>query len=242
MSRYLAHAITRTAAAGPATGLRGQPLRWIPGGAVGLWATEWPGADRLAREDAFAHHELVASLCAREPCLPVRFGTWLASEEAARRSVAEGEVRFAAAVDRVGDRQEIALTLLWRDGAPAADADGAAVVDGSADPLDAGPGRAFLDRKRAVHAVTDERRGAAEALARRLGSELASERADVRHETCPSAEVALSMSLLARRDEAGALKARAAAAVAVLPGVRGVVSGPWPPYSFTEELVVADGA
>jgi hypothetical protein len=44
------------------------------------------------------------------------------------------------------------------------------------------------------------------------------------------------MSLLARKGEADALKARATAAVGAILGVRGVVSGPWPPYSFTEEL------
>jgi len=44
------------------------------------------------------------------------------------------------------------------------------------------------------------------------------------------------MSLLAQKDEADALKARATAAVGALDGIRGVVSGPWPPYSFTEEL------
>ena len=44
------------------------------------------------------------------------------------------------------------------------------------------------------------------------------------------------MSLLARKDEADALKARATAAVGAIAGCRGVVSGPWPPYSFTEEL------
>ena len=49
------------------------------------------------------------------------------------------------------------------------------------------------------------------------------------------------MSLLARKDEAGALKARAMAAVGAIEGVRGVVSGPWPPYSFTEELGGGDG-
>jgi hypothetical protein len=97
-------------------------------------------------------------------------------------------------------------------------------------------GRAFLDRQRAAHAVTDERRAAAERLAERLRLELAVDQADVRHESCPSAEVALSMSLLARRGEADALKARATAAVGAIDSVRGVVSGPWPPYSFTAEL------
>ena len=237
MSRYLAHAITRRAPGGPGVGLRGLPLRWIQSGALGLWATEWSGDATLARADAFAHHDLVAALCDAGPCLPVRFGTWFANEEVARRSVGEGEARFAAAVDRLADRQEVAVTLLWRDAV-------AAVLPAPASRTPAEPpsgnlprpGRSFLDRKRAVHAPGEERRQTAEALAARLTAELAVDQADVRQETCPSGEVALSLSLLARRDEAGALKARATTAVAELPDVRGVVSGPWPPYSFTEDL------
>jgi hypothetical protein len=89
--------------------------------------------------------------------------------------------------------------------------------------------------------VIDERRKTAEAWAEGLARELAVDQADVRHESCPSTEVALSMSLLARRDGADALKARATAAVGAIAGVRGVVSGPWPPYSFTEELGDAHG-
>lgn len=226
MSRLLAHAITRRETRGPDAGLRGQPIRWIGGAELGIWVTEWAGDPTLTRDDAFAHHDLVAVLCDAGPCLPVRFGSWLATEAAARRSIEEGEGRFRAAVDRLGAHQEIALTLLWRD----------AAVEAGRGPAVALSGRAFLDRKRAAHAVTDERRRLAATLADRLAAELTVDRANVRHETCPSPEVALSLSLLARKDEAGALKARATTAVSGLDGVRGVVSGPWPPYSFTEDL------
>ena len=234
MSRYLAHAITRRETGGPSVGLRGLALRWIGGDDLGVWVTEWSGAQALTRDDAFAHHDLVAALCALGPCLPVRFGTWLATEDAARRSLEDGAARFAAAVDRIGDRQEVAVTLLWRE-APATeppDPAAPALADGQLGP----PGRSFLARKRAIHAVGDERRRIAERLAARLAGALAADQVDVRQETCPSAEVALSMSLLARRDDAGPLKARATTAAAELSDVRAVVSGPWPPYSFTEEL------
>jgi hypothetical protein len=226
VTRYLAHAITRRTTGGPAAGLRGQPLDQIAAGDLSLWATRWDAAPTLSRDDAFAHHDLVGVLCDAGACLPVRFGTWLDGAEAARRSVEADEARFTAAVERLGDRREVAVTLLWRD-APPVEGRGHAVAPS---------GRAFLERRRAAHAVTAERRTDADALAERLRAELAVDQADVRHESCPSAEVALSMSLLARRDEADALKARATAAVAALAEVRGVVSGPWPPYSFTEEL------
>jgi hypothetical protein len=134
--------------------------------------------------------------------------------------------RFTAAVDRLADRREIAITLLWQD---------AVVTEGRGHAV-APSGRAFLERRRAMHAVTDERRAAGDAFAAQLAADLAVDQADVRHESCPSAEVALSMSLLAARDEADALKVRATVAAGGIDGVRAVVSGPWPPYSFTEEL------
>ena len=234
MTRLLAHAITRRATGGPEAGLRGRPLEQIAAGELGLWATVWDGEPTLSRDDAFAHHDLVAVLCDVGPCLPVRFGTWIDDEHAARRSLEAEQDRFTAAVDRLGDRREIAVTLLWR-GTPSVRPVSASPDQAEARPTD-GRGRSFLERQRAVHAVTDDRRREAEALAARLRSELAVEQADARHESCPSAEVALSLSLLARRGEADALKARAMAAVGSIEGVRGVVSGPWPPYSFTEEL------
>ena len=243
MSRFLAHAITARETGGPAAGLRGLPLRWIGSGDLGIWVTTWSGEPTLTRDDAFAHHDLVAVLCEAGPCLPVRFGTWLETEDAARRSLEAGEARFAAAVDRLAGRQEIAVTLLWTDPPAAAERPGRSVpipavprFVASGRTAAASPGRSFLEGKRAIHADTDERRRIAEGLAGRLGSDLATDQADVRHETCPSDEVALSLSLLARKDEADVLKSRAIAAVAALRGVRGVVSGPWPPYSFTEDL------
>ena len=227
MTRLLAHAITRRSAGGPEAGLRGLPLQQITAGELGLWATRWAGEPTLSRDDAFAHHDLVGVLCDSGPCAPVRFGTWLADDDAARRSLEIDQERFAAALDRLADRREVAVTLLWKD---------APVHEGRGHAVGAASGRTFLERRRAVHAVTDDRRSDAEAFAARLARELAVEQADARHESCPSAEVALSMSLLARRHDADALKARATASVAGLAGVRGVVSGPWPPYSFTEDL------
>jgi hypothetical protein len=236
VTRLLAHAITRRATGGPSAGLRGQPLEQIGAGELGLWATRWDVEPTLTRDDAFAHHDLVAVLCDAGPCLPIRFGTWLKDEAAARESLESEQDRFTAAVDRLGDRREVAITLLWRDAGPSVVRPGPASPALAEPPSTDAPGRSFLERQRAAHAATDDRRREADALAERLRSELAVDQGDVRHESCPSAEVALSMSLLARKDEADALKARATAAVGAIAGVRGVVSGPWPPYSFTAEL------
>lgn len=226
MSRYLAHAVTPPLAVPPSSGLGGRPLRWLGAGTLGIWATEWEERASLDRSDAFAHHALVEAICDAGPCLPVRFGTWLADGAAADRSITAAAGALATALERLAGRREVAVTLLWAD-APATEGRGRTVAPS---------GRAFLERRRAAHAHSDARRASADALLARLLAVLAVERADVRHETCPSGEIALSLSLLARRGEADALKARATEAVAALPGIRGVVSGPWPPYSFTEAL------
>ena len=138
MTRLLAHAITRRATGGPPTGLRGRPLEQIAAGELGLWATRWDEEPTLSRDDAFAHHDLVALLCDAGPCLPVRFGTWLADAEAARRSLEAQQDRFTAAVDRLADRREVAITLLWRD-APSPEGRGHGVPPS---------GRAYLERRR----------------------------------------------------------------------------------------------
>jgi len=156
VTRLLAHAITRRATGGPSAGLRGKPLEQITAGELGLWATRWDDEPTLSRDDAFAHHDLVGVLCDAGACLPVRFGTWLADEAAARRSLEAQEDRFAAAVDRLEDRREVAITLLWRDSSDPSDP--SFVRPGPASPAPAEPpsmGRSFMDRKRALHAVTD---------------------------------------------------------------------------------------
>ena len=244
----LAHAIaTATGSTGvsapPAGGLGGRPLRWIAAADLvdlGLWATGWdgpPGA--LGRDDALAHHSIVAAIAAAAPCLPVRFGTWLTDDAAAAALLAERQVSLRAALARIAGRSEIAVTLLWRESAvvpgrahaaPAAPS----VTSSASGP--ATPGRMFLEGRRADLVAAEGRQERAEALATGLIVGLAADRADVRQETCPTAEVALSLSILVPTVAADAAKATASRLVGGLDGVRGVVSGPWPPYSFTAEL------
>jgi len=219
----------------PADGLGGRPLRWIAAPELldlGLWATGWEGQPGpLGRDDAFAHHAIVAAIAATGPCLPVRFGSWLADDAAAAALLADRHLSFQAALARVAGRSEIAVTLVWRE---------SAVVPGRgravAGAPTAAPGRRFLEGRREDIAAAEGRGEQAEALATRLLEGLGVDRADVRHELCPTAEVALSLSVLVPTAMADAAKDAASRLVGGLDGVRGVVSGPWPPYSFTAEL------
>lgn len=221
----LLHAIGPAPLAEPPPGLRGGALSFISAGAVGAWATE-TGEGAGDREDAFEHHRVVEALCARQPCLPIRFGSRVADPAAAAALLAPRADALARTLERVGGRRELAVTLLWTD---------AEVEPGRGHaPLPDRSGRAFLERKRAAHAAADERLALARDLARRLETDLSADQADVRHALCPSAQVALSTAILAPAGRADAMKEEAVKVAARLTGVRAVVSGPWPPYTFAD--------
>lgn len=219
----LLHAITQDPLADPPAGLRGAAIEFIALGTLGVWAS--PAPDDTRRDDVFDHHRIVEQLCERRPCLPIRYGTRAEGAQGARELLGAREADLASALERVGARRELAVTLLWSEAEPR--------PGRGHDPAPGAiSGRTFLERKRLDHHAADERRERAEELARLLEVGLASDQADVRHAYCPSPEVALSTSVLAPAGEEQALKEAALRVAGGLVGVRAVVSGPWPPYTF----------
>jgi hypothetical protein len=221
------HAIAQAPFADPPAGLGGAPLRWISAGRLGLWATE-ASAEGLDREQAFDHHRVVEAIAARSACLPMRFGQRAADERSAAALLGVREAELLDLLERVGGKREIAVTLLWAGALPQEGRGHAAASAATT------PGRRFLDGRRAAFAADAGRRAVAEALAQRLHVGLALDQANVRHSLCPSGDVAVSSSLLVQRADAERLKEEAVRVSATLDGVRAVVSGPWPPYTFAQ--------
>jgi hypothetical protein len=218
----LAHAIT---AAPPAAlspeGLRGRPLAWSEAGDLGLWSTEWAPDIKLERPDALEHHRVVERICAAQPCLPVRFGTAFASSDEARASLDKRSAALHTALTRVAGKSELALTLLWRE--PPAPP----VIESAA-----GPGRQYMETRRAEFAAREARRTRAESLVEQVISELAIDRQLVWHETCTSENVAVSLAVLVPTERAPERKAELEQVAARFTDVVPVLNGPWPPYTF----------
>lgn len=135
---------------------------------------------------------------------------------------------FRAALKRVGARREIAVTLFWLARAEVREAGLPSGVDRT--------GRQFLEQKRLKQASSDTQRTLAAAFAADLDQHLAVKQGDARHAICPSAEVALSSAILAPVGEADQVKREVERLTAELTGVRAVVSGPWPPYTFAQSV------
>lgn len=218
----LAHAIAAAPAASlPYEGLRGRPLAWSEAAGLGLWSTEWAPDIKLERADALEHHRLVERICAAQPCLPVRFGTAFPSAAAARASLDMRSVALHAALARIAGKSELALTLLWREGA----------ARPATQPVD-GPGRRYMEARRAEHAAREARRARAESMVEGLVAELAIERPLVWHETCTSDSVAVSLAVLVPTERALERKAELLRIAARFSDAVPVVNGPWPPYTF----------
>jgi hypothetical protein len=233
----------------PGKGLRGHPLRWYAAGRVGALVTALPEgqAGPWGRADLLVHHELVVAACERGPCLPVRFGTWITGEDALRRGLAERAAELGRALERVRGRRELAVTLLWRDGAggegpgavdePAGEPAGEPAESGgssgrgrAAGP--AGPGRRYLEARWSGFVAQRRRRETVAGWARELTAACGLGDTEVRHTICPSSAVALSSALLVQTELATALKERVLALGRSWGEVRCLVNGPWPPYSF----------
>jgi gas vesicle protein GvpL/GvpF len=203
-------------------GLRGRPLSWSGAGDIGLWSTHWDPADKLDQNDALEHHRLVERICASRPCLPVRFGTAFPTEDAARASLAGRSAELRAALDRVAGKSELAVTLLWRESSSPPSGP-------SAGP---GPGRRFMEERRARYAAQADRKARAGELAESLLAKLVIERALVWYQTCTAEGLAVSLAALVPSDQAVTWKADLERLAGSFDDVTAVVNGPWPPYSF----------
>lgn len=219
----VAHAITAAPpVAVAAPGLRAETLRLAEAAGVVLWSTALDDAVRLDRDDALEHHRLVERICAVQPCLPVRFGTAFPTEDAALASLKPRAGALRDRLERLAGKSEVALTLLWRAAEPSP----------SAPATDTGPGRRYLEERRAHFAADAERRARATAILDAMLAELAIERALVWHEICKGPEVGVSLAVLVPTDRADAMKGRLAQIAARFSDVVPVLNGPWPPYSF----------
>lgn len=197
-------------------------LRAVTATRVAAIVSEWGSSGPAGEAELLEHHRIVQDVFEQVPCLPARFGSLFADDDALRTRLGAREADLASQLTRLGHRCELAITCAWRDG-------------GAPDPiaiLPASTGRAYLTRglERSRAAKTRERR--AEEIVARLLVELAIEPAFVRHRTCPRPAVAVSMSALVTRDEIGPIDSRLERLGAQLPDVTTVVQGPWAPYTF----------
>jgi hypothetical protein len=207
MGRLLVRAIGRAGSA-----RRG--LRTVEVGQLCVWVDEVPG--EAGRAALLEHHRVVESL---GDCLPARFGTIVEGEASLREMLPAREAELLARLDHLRGKRELAVTGLWSSEEAA---DAGETAEG------AGPGRRYMEQRRARARRGELARALAEEVVRAAGSAAG----EARHVVAPSQGVAFSSALLVDGERAAETKRRLEALEVA--GVRLLVHGPWPPYTFAE--------
>lgn len=216
----------------PRLGGFGGPLTTVPCRALAAAISVVGAAEvRPAPENLLRHEAIVEALRRHGPALPVRFGTVLPSLDAVVRALAERYALLVADMDRLTDKIEFDVAVLWDPTHAVA----AQRLDAEAPDLAAvalGPGTRYLRARLAAQRREDVLRSRAVALARALDAELLGAALESRHHVLPTPRLALTAAYLLPRARAGAFREAFASARRAHAGEHLLLSGPWPPYSF----------
>ncbi|HXW03754.1 MAG TPA: GvpL/GvpF family gas vesicle protein [Vicinamibacterales bacterium] len=167
-----------------------------------------------------AQHEIVVRIAARAPAvLPVRFGAWL--EQSELEAVLRRRRRvLRAALGRVRGRVQMTIRLFGRSGSRGAVEEAAPMT-----------GTAFLKARRA--AARPGLPAAATAISAAVQSIVADERIEG-----PRGTILVTLHHLLERSRVPRYRrALSSAGRGLRAGVELTVSGPWPPFAFTPELL-----
>lgn len=177
---------------------------------------------------ARGHDAVVRSAAGVGPVLPLRFGTVVPDEDAARRLLAEHATAALAQLRRVGDCREWGVKLVRRLGEP---------VAAGPRPIDREEvsGTEYLARRRqALHDREAAERSAAEAAELLEATLHPHARESLRRGGSPGSSLLLDLAFLVPPEGESAFLAAAAELREDLQpdGLEVEVSGPWPAYSF----------
>jgi hypothetical protein len=230
-------------------GVAGQPVRVVTGAGLAAAVStvslaefgEQPLRQRMEdlawlEETARAHHRVIEALA--RPVLPLRLATIYHDDGNVAGLLAQRQAELAAALDQMTGRAEWGVKLFAAQHAAAPD---------TPEPPGAGPGAAYLRRRRHQLSAQEQARQADAAMAEEVHAELCGIAAAAQLRPAQAAELTgeashTTMLLNATYLVDDAAAARFAAAVRGLGQRHGVpieLTGPWPPYSFALPGAVA---
>lgn len=190
---------------------------------LAVWFSRHVAPPQPGLESARRHHDVVAAAMAEATPVPLRFGQWLADEEAVRTRAAARVADWRRQLDELAGSAEYGLRILDPQAAPAAR---------DVRPAVAGSGRAYLEALAARRAERESRTAHGRALVAQLEAALGDRLRRARVDPLETPHGLVSAAFLVRRDADEAFRAAIDRAAAGHPALRFLTSGPWPPWSF----------
>ncbi|MFJ8753191.1 GvpL/GvpF family gas vesicle protein [Streptomyces sp. NPDC102441] len=226
-------------------GLEGAPLRTVRAGDLVALVSSVPSASygtegvKAQMEDldrlevlARTHHSVVEAAYEHATVLPMRLVTVYLDDGRVRDMLGAREPEFSALLARLEGHVEIGVKIY-------ADPREAVTVSAPATDTAAGPGRAYLQRRRSQQQNHRETYRAAGSVAAEVPVRVAgTARAHVTHRpqqgdlAQAAGENIVNDAYLVQDAQAEAFRAALAGLADGVPGVRVEITGPWAPYSF----------
>jgi hypothetical protein len=213
------YAVCRSGGGAPTeAGLADRSLRIVEAAGLCALVDERTDLDPAATEASLWEHErVVEALLAERDLLPARFGTVLQSDSAVRDWLDRHRDELARALENVAGAVELGVRVAWTANGAARELRGDAA---------AGSGAAYL----IARAAEQDR---VERLAARLDDALGGVARDSRVRVTPPA-TSLSAAYLVARSQVDRFRARVEQLNRQLREADLTLTGPWPPYSFTD--------
>lgn len=205
------------------TGLEDGEVRLAAAGPLWVWCSALTAPPAPTVERARGHHAVVAAaFAAGDTPLPLRYGQWVEDAGALERWGRERGAGLAERLARVAGTAEFGVRVARAAGALAQPV-----------PVAPTPGRAHMERL-AARFATSGGGAEGEAVLERLRASLAGLVRDERVDPPGERSGVLSVSHLVPRTREDEYRGRVRDVRDRVPDLSFLVTGPWPPYSFSE--------
>jgi gas vesicle protein GvpL/GvpF len=210
----------------PVSGIAGAPVAVITIDDLSLLVSDIEGdaAPPVTRENALAHDAVIRSVLNETTPIPFRFGT-VQTEQQLRLYVTSHKTALAAKLSQLRGCVEMSVKIISNTEETN--------IDAGSGPVHQGPGAKFLNEKRREILGGERRaqqaREAAAWLADQLGSFVREQEISLR----PTEKLIVAAAHLVAREQVVAYRQRLASARKLRADLHFLVSGPWPPYTFS---------
>jgi hypothetical protein len=180
------------------------------------------------------HEEVVEALCRAGPTLPVRFGTILADQAAVARAIAEKYEVLLADLERVGDKVELGLTILWNTQTEQEAQTEQQLPMTTASPArrSSGSGTRYLESRLAYYRRETAQQSKARSVIADLEQVCRPYILEQRYRVLSSPRLAVRAAYLIQPRQIRDFQHAVDEMREKRPDLRWLLSGPWPPYSF----------
>lgn len=216
-------AVKFSALAAPVVGISGANVEVIEVEGLSLLVSRYEGESALVtRENVLMHDRVVRSVLNETTPLPFRFGS-VVTEQQLASYIRTHRTNLELKLAQVHGCLEMSVKIIWDTGE----------TKTGSNSEDLGPGAAFLHQKQREILGGERRAEKAKEVSLWLSEQVERLVKQEKVSLCPTDKLIIVAAHLVKRQEVAEYRERVADARKTRPELHFLVSGPWPPYTFS---------